>query len=157
MCLACTKQLQLSWIQGKAFDDQPRYRKDNKDCRLWTVLGPLNNWRIITIVDNSSSIGQLTSGVTRNVFRETLQDRAFSMSSLIVPGNFGAIATTDASASSGYYVFTFNTVGYVLQDQINTNSERIPAGELVCDITWLIILFLVVPECIPMDSRMILP
>ena len=137
MCPACVEQLNQKWYPKKDFDEQPRYLKHNTKCKLWNVLGPLNNWRRITVTDKSVPKGLSTSLVTRNIFRDTLQDRAFSMSSTIEIGNYGAIATTDASALSGYYVFSFTSDGYVLQKQIITNSDKIAAGELVCDITWL--------------------
>ena len=91
----------------------------------------------------------ISSRVIRNVFRETLQDRAFAMSSIIEPGKLGAIATTDASASSGYYVFSFTSSAYVLQEQIRNNSKKLPKGEYVCDITWLN----PVPNCSRMYSH----
>ena len=137
MCVACIEQLQHPWQQNKDFYDQPRYKSNNLHCVLWTVLGNLNNWRKIAITDNCSSSALISSRVTRNVFKETLQDRAFAMSSIIEPGKMGAIATTDASAPSGYYVFSFTSGGYVLQDLIRNKYEKIPKGEYVCDITWL--------------------
>ena len=59
------------------------------------------------------------------------------MTPVIVVGNYGAIATMDTSALSGYYILSLMSNGYVLQKGIKTNSEKIPEGELVCDITWL--------------------
>ena len=137
MCDACEKQLKQPWILNKPFYEQPRYIGNNVDCSLWKVLGPLNNWRQVHIVDNHMSSGNVASAVTREIFQETLERRAFAMMSVIKEGNYGAIATTDPSARSGYYVFTFSSTGYVLQNGITINSERIPAGSLVCDITWL--------------------
>ena len=77
------------------------------------------------------------SNVTRNVLRQALNDKTIHMMSVIEKDNCGAIATTDVSALSGYYVFIFRSTSYVLQKSISTNSERIPAGELDCAITWL--------------------
>ena len=137
MCDSCAQQLDKSWLPNKSFTEQPRYMSDNVHCKLWNVLGPLNNWRLISIVDNDPQYIKSTSIITQNIFRETLHERASAMMSLIEEGNYGAIATTDNAALSGYYVFCFKSCGYILQNSIETNSGKIPAGEFVCDVTWL--------------------
>ena len=137
MCEACINQLQKSWLPNKDFSEQPRYKPNNTDCQLWNVLGSLNNWRKISITDTDADSGACTQITTKNIFRDTLRDRASALMSLIEEGNYGAIATTDTSALSGYYVFCFRSCGYILQKGIVTNSGKIPSGELVCDITWL--------------------
>ena len=115
-------------------------------CALWNVLGPLNNWRLISITDKEQNLAKHSSEVTQKLFRDTLKDRSFSLMSRIVEGNYGAIPTTDPKATSGYYVFLFRSQGYILQNGITTNSERIPSGALVCDITWL--------NAVPKSSRL---
>ena len=137
MCVSCVSQLKSAWLPKVDFYKQPRYLPNNEQCQLWNCLGPLNNWRLIQIVDTDPTVSAESSVSTKNVFREALQDRAFAMMSVIEVGNYGAIPTTDPSALSGYYIFCFRSVGYVLQHGISTNSERIPSGELVCEITWL--------------------
>ena len=137
MCVACVNQLQQPWLVNKPFSEQPRYIGNNVHCSLWNIMGPLNNWRKIHIIDNNILSAKVSSGVTREIFKETVEDRAFAMMTVIKEGNYGAIATTDPSAVSGYYVFTFTSTGYVLQEGKTVNSETIPAGSLVCDITWL--------------------
>ena len=137
MCVACVKQLKELWLENTDFYQQPRYLPNNERCSLWKVLGSLNNWRKIAIIDRDGFAAKRTSNVTRNVFRQTLKDRTVAMMSVIEKENYGAMATTDTTALSGYYVFCFRSTPYVLQKAIRTNSERIAAGELVCAITWL--------------------
>ena len=135
-CDACVCQLKEPWISNKAFYEQPRYMSNNRHCLLWTVLGELNNWKLISIIDSKPSSTKLSSNVTRNIFKRTLQNRAQAMASLIVEGNLGAIATSDVKARSGYYVFKFLSCPYVLQEKLFNGSETISASELVCDISW---------------------
>ena len=137
MCEGCLQQLQKPWLKNKSFYEQPRYEPNNLQCSLWPTLGPLNNWRLISITDNNDEPSKGTCSAVKNIFRETLQDRAFSMMSLIEEGNYGAIETTDNDTSSGYYIFRFRSTGYILQHGMVSNSERIPKGEPVVDITWL--------------------
>ena len=137
MCQACSRQLQQPWLMDKEFYDQPRYKGPNKNCILFPELGDLNNWRLISTFDKDSKLSKISSDATKKVFKETLQERSFHVLSQIEIGNYGAIPTTDPKATSGYYVFCFKSSGYILQKGINTNSERIGKGELVCDITWL--------------------
>ena len=137
MCEACVDQLKQKWKSNTDFYQQPRYLGDNQRCSLWKVLGSLNNWRLITLLDKDRESGTKASKVTRNVLRQALNDKTMAMMSVIEKDNYGAIATTDDSALAGYYIFIFRSTPYVLQTPITTNSERIPAGELVCAITWL--------------------
>ena len=137
MCDACVQQLKQPWLIDKPFSEQPRYIGNNYNCSLWNVLGPLNNWLQIHLVDNNVSSGNVSATVTKKIFQETLETRSFAMMSVIKVGNYGAIATTDPLAITGYYIFNFDSTGYVLQNGKTVNSEKIPVGSLVCDITWL--------------------
>ena len=137
MCVACVQQLQQPWIKDKEFYEQPRYRGPNIHCELFHQLGDLNNWRLFSTYDKDAVLSTISAHATRNVFRETLKERSLAIMSQIEIGRYGAIPTTDPAATSGYYVFCFRSQGYILQKGINTNSERIGKGELVCDVTWL--------------------
>ena len=136
-CDACLNQMKQSWLRNKSFHEQPRYMSNNKNCVLWNVMGELNNWKLISIIDTKCTSSNKSSQITKNVFKTTLQSRAQAMASLIVQGNLGAIATSDAKAMSGYYVFTFRSCPYILQESQFNGSDTIAANELVCDITWL--------------------
>ena len=88
MCVACVSQLKQPWLENTNFYKQPRYMSNNDKCSLWKVLGSLNNWRKITIVDRDSFSGKRSSNVTRNVLRRTLKDRTVAMMSVIEKDNY---------------------------------------------------------------------
>ena len=66
-----------------------------------------------------------------------MQSRVQGMASIIQEGNYGAVSTSDDNAVSGYYICTFSSTPYILQEPYINGSEKVQAGELVCDITWL--------------------
>ena len=142
-CEACVLQLSSPWQINKSHDKQPRYKPNNTQCCLWNVLGELNNWIIIKIVDDNNHNGKNINNITRSVFRNTLQSRVQGMMSLIEEGKYGAVSTTDDSAVSGYYICTFTSTPYILQETYINGPERIDVGDIVCDITWLN----AVPKC----------
>ena len=116
---------------------QPRYKSNNDKCVLWSALGPLNNWRLISFVDIDPAKKDHAVSVTRSIFKDTLRSRTITASTLIEENNYAAIATNDSNALSGYYICSINSPAYVLQHTFSTNGTIIPKGELVCDITWL--------------------
>ena len=84
-----------------------------------------------------------------SVFRSAMQSRSLAMVSVMEKGNYAAISTTDANAISGYYLCLLTSNAYTLQEPYTNKSERIAAGELVCNITWLN----PVPHCRTMFSH----
>ena len=136
-CDACVHQLSLPWELNKEFIKQPRYSSNNTERSLWPVLGELNNWILITIIDDNNDCIPEINNITKTVFKNTMQSRVQGMASIIEEGNYGAVSTCDDSAVSGYYICTFASTPYILQDSYINGSEKIQAGELVCDITWL--------------------
>ena len=148
-CEACIIQLKKPWKKNLPFDKQPRYKSNNKGCILWDTLGELNNWIKIQIIDSDPSNIELESQTTKKIFKETLKSRAELLMTTIEEGNYGAIATSDDTAVSGYYICIFRSCAYFLQDNFRNQSEFISKGELVCDITWLN----PVPSCSNMYSH----
>ena len=137
-CTACQDQLKSSWIPGRPFNEQPRYKHNNSQCIFWKVLGPLNNWRLITIVDSNNSDYQKSSNVTKSIFRNTLRSRSMAMSTNIEVGNYAAVSTSDEKTLSGYYICCISSNPYILQDNTTTDdAQKLSKGDLVCDITWL--------------------
>ena len=112
-------------------------------------MGDNNNWIIISIVDTSSGNKLSTSDIDSTVFQSGIQSRTLAMVSVIEKGNYAAISTTDCNAISGYYVCELKSNAYTLADAYSNGSEKIPAGEVVCDITWLN----PVPHCRTMFSH----
>ena len=136
-CSSCVERLSLPWINDKPFGEQPRYEGNNDKCVLWNCLGPLNNWRLISFYDISSTANISTSSTTKSIFRGCLRSRAMKMSLAIVEGNYAAIATSDSKAMSGYYIACIRSIPYAM-DKIHTDDkEKIPKGEMVCDIVYL--------------------
>ena len=148
-CNACVSQLKEPWLSNKEFHDQPRYRPNNQECLLWPIMEDLNNWLFIKLIDIKPGHHEVHSEVTKSIFQSTLQNRALSMISVIEEGNYGAVSTTDEKAISGYYLCIFKSCAYILQDNFYNDTERIAAGDLVCDITWLN----PVPHCKTMFSH----
>ena len=136
-CDGCLHQLSLPWKRNENFGNQPRYKSDNKQCVLWSSLGSLNNWRLISFVDIDSSQKNRTSSVTKSIFNATLRSNSLVMSSLLEKGNYAAIATNDEAALSGYYICSIESTAYVLQNTHSLDNEIIHKGELVFDLIWL--------------------
>ena len=61
------------------------------------------------------------------VFFDGISD---NMVSLVQSGKFGATNTTD-TATNGFYVITFKSDAYKLQDNTTTDGKFITAGKLV--------------------------
>ena len=129
--------MSLPWEVNKHFSKQPRYSPNNTQCSLWPVLGDLNNWILISIIDDNNDSLHEINNITKTVFKNTMQSRVQGMASIIQEGNYGAVSTSDDNAVSGYYICTFSSTPYILQDPYINGSEKVQAGELVCDITWL--------------------
>ena len=137
MCEGCITQLNSAWKANKHFGSQPRYSAANQDCVLWDVLGDLNDWRLVSIVDTDSSVSDDIKSTTHTIFESVIHDRTAATAAIIEEGHYGAIATTDPRALSGYYIFKFKSSAYPLPKSIYVNSEKISAGDMVCDIQWL--------------------
>ena len=58
------------------------------------------------------------------------------MTSLVQPGKYGAINTTDTS-KNGYYVIKFTLEAYTLQNNTTIDRQMISAGELVVKAQYL--------------------
>ena len=136
-CKACVSQLKLPWILNKDFSEQPRYMSHNKDCVLWPIMEGLNDWLLISLTDTKPELNQIDRDMTQSIFKSSLESKAMTMISTIEVGNYCAISTTDDKAPSGYYIGIFRSTAYILQDNYYNGTERISAGELVSDITWL--------------------
>ena len=137
MCAGCVSQLKHPWKRNGSFHSQPRYSPGNTTCVLWNALGELNDWQLISIVDVDHSTVENTNTTTQSIFRNVIHDRASAMATTINEGQYGAIATSDSRALSGYYIFKFKSGPYVLDTTTHVNSEKIASGDMVCDITWL--------------------
>lgn len=148
-CDFCLKQLDQPWMSNVSYDKQPRYKPNNTSCILWNVLGELNNWIIISIVDTAPNDKVSTSDIDLSVFQSGIEKRTLAMMSVIEVGNYAAISTTDNNAISGYYICEIKSHAYTLDEVYVHGTERIPAGEIVCDITWLN----PVPHCRTMFSH----
>ena len=148
-CDSCVDQLKEPWIPNLRHDKQPRYRPNNTSCVLWNVMGEYNNWILRSIVDSSSNKKPSTSVIDSTVFQSGIKNRTLAMISVIEKGNYATISTTDSSAISGYYICELKSNAYTLAEPYNNGTERIPAGEFVCNITWLN----PVPHCRTMFSH----
>ena len=148
-CNSCIQQLKEPWIPHLSYDKQPRYKPNDSSCILWNVLGEYNNWIIISIIDRSPNTKMSTTNIDNSVFESAIHSRSLAMSSVIEVGNYAAISTTDIKAVSGYYVCVITSNPYSLPESFSNGSEQIPAGEIVCDVTWLN----PVPHCRTMFSH----
>ena len=118
-------QLKKPWKKNLPFDKQPRYKSNDKDCILWNTLGELNNWIKIQIIDSDPSNIELESQTTTKIFKETLKSRAELLMTTIEEGNYGAIATSDDTTVSGYYICIFRSCAYFLQDNFSEINQNL--------------------------------
>jgi len=47
MCDACTEKIKLPWDFTATFNDQPRYKGGNEQCKYWDVMKANNDWKLI--------------------------------------------------------------------------------------------------------------
>jgi len=51
MCDACTDQIKLLWNYTATFNDQPRYKGGNVQCKYWDMMKLNNDWKLIFTED----------------------------------------------------------------------------------------------------------
>ena len=90
------------WISVIPSDKQYRYKTVTK-CTYWTVLGSFNNWNIIQLSHKST-----TPDAFDEVKQFVLDGIRDNMASLVEPGKYGAINTTETT-TNGFYVFVFSS------------------------------------------------
>ena len=101
-CIACTSMIYKPWISGIPSYKQELYKPVTK-CNYWPVLGPSNNWNIIQLSQKSTTYDPFDE--THQVVLDGISD---NMASLVEPGKYGAINTTDTT-TSGFYVIMFTS------------------------------------------------
>ena len=116
--------LDKPWISGIQPDKQERYKTVTK-CSYWPVLGSLNNWNIIELSQKSTSSDPFDE--THQVVLGGISD---NMASLVEPGKYGSINTTDTPTNE-FYVIMFISGAYKLQENTTIDGQIITMGELV--------------------------
>ena len=99
--VACTSMLDKHWIYSI-----PRKQERNQpvtNCTYWKVLGSLNNWNIIQLLQKSNPYDAFDE--IRQVVIDVISD---NMASLVQPGKYGAMNTTK-TATNGFYVIMFTS------------------------------------------------
>ena len=129
-CVARTSMLEKSWISGIPSDKQDRYKPVTK-CTYWPELGAFNNWNIIKLLSNSTSLD--TFDEIHQVVLDGISD---NMASLVESAKYGAINTTDTS-TNGFYVIMFTSGAYTLQENTKIDGQIITAGELVVNAKYI--------------------
>ena len=123
-CVACTSMVEKPWISGIPPERKERYKPVTK-FTYWKVLGYFNNWNIIQLSQ------KLTSSETFDEIHQVVLDGiSDNMASLVKPGKYGSINTTDTS-TNGFYVIIFTSGAYTLQYNTTIYGKIITAGESV--------------------------
>ena len=92
--------LDKPWISDIPSEKQDRYKPVTK-CTYWSVLGAFKNWNIIIFSSKS------TSSDTFDEINQVVIDGIIdNTASLVEPGTYGAINTSDTS-TNGFYVIMF--------------------------------------------------
>ena len=111
-------------ISGILSDKQECY-KPVIDCNYLKLLGPFNNWNIIQLSQKPTPYDTFDS--IQQVVLYGIRD---DMASLVEPGKYGAINTTD-TAKNVFYVIMFTSEAYTLQYNTTIDIQIITAGDLV--------------------------
>ena len=81
--------LDKPWISGIPSYEQERYKPVTK-CTYWPLLGFFKNWDIIQFPQKSTPYDAFDE-----IHQVVLDGISDNMASLVEPGNYGAINTTD--------------------------------------------------------------
>jgi hypothetical protein len=128
-CIPCVEQLQRQWLPGESAEEQPRYSRNSR-CILFQIFDGLNDWQIIDLSpianSNDNELDEAQVYALKGI--ETINSEQVEM------GNHGAFSTDDPSAD-GYYIVQWTGDPYTLQDDLplESSTDCIPAGEIVCD------------------------
>ena len=117
-CVACTSMLDQTWISSITSKKKARYQPVN-DCIYWPVLGSYNNWNIIHLTPKSTPYEAIYD--IHEVVLDSISD---NMASLVQPGKYGVINTSDTTTNA-FYAIQFISETYTLQNNTNINRKII--------------------------------
>ena len=129
-CVAFTSMLDKPWISGISPDAQECYKPVTK-CTYWPVLGSINNWNIILLSQKSTP-----SDKVDEIHQVVLDGISDNMALLVESGKYVYISTTDTT-TNGFYVITFISEAYILQENTTIDGQIITTGELIVKAQYL--------------------
>ena len=101
------------------------------NCTYWTVLGSLNNWKIIQFSHKSAPYDAFDE--IHQVVIDRISD---NIASLVQSSKYGTINTTDTS-TNGFYAIMFTSELDTLQYNTTVDIQIINVGKLVVKAQYL--------------------
>ena len=120
------KQSDKVWIAKVNDKDQPRYAHV-PNCKYNAIFGSYNDWIIMTFVNKKTPDNEYD-----NVHRLVMSGLTKNMSSKIIVGNIGVVATNDTN-TEGYFLVQFDSVPCPLQEDTTLDGIELHAGVIVCN------------------------
>ena len=129
-CAECIYMLEKPWILGLTPQQQPRYQTF-VDFTYWPVLGSFINWNIVKLSHKAT-----TSEDFYDIHQVFLDGIRKNIASLVQPGEYGSMNTTDTSTMI-YYVVKFFSEAYTLQYDTTYDDQISSSGEIVVKAQYL--------------------
>ena len=127
-CDGCMHQLRLPWVSNVISKNQDRYKNGGKHCKFHEIFDDLNDLKIITLHPKGNE-GSDDGEIQEEISLLLESDAIRAANSLRIYG-IGAIETDDPEAD-GYYIVTWLTQAYILQEDETSDGKVIKQGEWV--------------------------